>query len=101
MLGLRPPEVGLDWAPEKRGTADPRGNAAPRFRLPLNPGYVPPLSPQTPGPAMPKRRLANRSSRTRHSNDAISITPSAESSTYCPFCQYSRIMIDRPSDPGL
>src|SRR5262249_396730 len=50
---------------------------------------------------MPNRRLANRSSRTRHNSDAINITPSAESSTYCPFCQYSQIMIDRTSDPGL
>jgi hypothetical protein len=55
----------------------------------------------TPRPAMPNRRLTNCSSRTRHKSDAISITPSAASSTYCPFCQYSQIVIERTSDPGL
>src|SRR5262249_52476239 len=38
---------------------------------------------------------------TRQNNRMISITPSAESSTYWPFCQSSQIMIDTTSVPGL
>src|SRR4029078_995469 len=50
--------------------------------------------------AIPNRRPASCASITRKNSATISMTPRAESSTYCPFCHSSHIMIDTTSVPG-
>src|SRR5207245_10566380 len=50
--------------------------------------------------SLPNRRPASCASTTSRNSARISITPSAESSTYCPFCHNSQIMIDTTSVPG-
>src|SRR5262249_3847263 len=56
---------------------------------------------QRPASATPNRRPAACASRTKQNSARISITPRADSSRYCPFCQYSQIMIETTSVPGL
>ena len=50
--------------------------------------------------AIPNRRPTSCANMTSTNSATISMTPSAESSTYCPFCHSSQIMIDTTSVPG-
>src|SRR5581483_5384979 len=51
--------------------------------------------------ATPNRRPMNCASATKQSRTRIIMTPSADSSTYWPFCHNSQIVIETTSVPGL
>src|SRR5437764_11557367 len=50
---------------------------------------------------IPNRLPTSWATITRQNSRMINMTPSAESSTYWPFCHSSQIMIDTTSVPGL
>src|SRR5271163_3370108 len=65
--------------------------------------YLPQITPRVlcQTSRMPNRRPKYCASRTKPNSIRIIMTPSADNSTYCPFCHISQMVTETTSVPGL